>query len=293
MKIADLARVVAPLESPRWQPCRPPMIVAATLAPASAQPPHGNATKRGRSVVTAEVVKPAKRLVAVAVAPSQPVPATVVAAAKPRACVVAVRSSACTSVATATREEQAERLEQQLERLREEQQRRRQAEQARGQVVPQAVQLREEAASAHAAVQAAARLLPSHYREVFLRRCSALRPQPSRVPRLTLEPAPPGSTRPSPSASAAITACSAAWSGRDERPPDCGESAPRAPATRRFAATVAAVAWAARSAVFAASVAEEGGRSGGDGKGRRGGGASAFGRARPEAAVVGAACVPD
>ena len=51
------------------------MIVAATLAPASAQPPHGNATKRGRSVVTAEVVKPAKRLVAVAVAPSQPVPA--------------------------------------------------------------------------------------------------------------------------------------------------------------------------------------------------------------------------
>ena len=132
VKIADLARVVAPLESPRWQPCRPPMIVAATLAPASAQPPHGNATKRGRSVVTAEVVKPAKRLVAVAVAPSQPVPATVVAAAKPRACVVAVRSSACTSVATATREEQAERLEQQLERLREEQQRRRQAEQARG-----------------------------------------------------------------------------------------------------------------------------------------------------------------
>ena len=103
VKIADLARVVAPLESPRWQPCRPPMIVAATLAPASAQPPHGNATKRGRSVVTAEVVKPAKRLVAVAVAPSQPVPATVVAAAKPRACVVAVRSSACTSVATATR----------------------------------------------------------------------------------------------------------------------------------------------------------------------------------------------
>ena len=153
------------------------MIVAATLAPASAQPPHGNATKRGRSVVTAEVVKPAKRLVAVAVAPSQPVPATVVAAAKPRACVVAVRSSACTSVATATREEQAERLEHQLERLREEQQRRRQAEQARGQVVHQAVQLREEAASAHAAVQAAARLLPSHYREVFLRRCSALRPQ--------------------------------------------------------------------------------------------------------------------
>lgn len=112
VKIADLARVVAPLVSPRWQPCRPPMIVAATLAPASAQPPHGNATKRGRSVVTAEVVKPAKRLVAVAVAPSQPVPATVVAAAKPRACVVAVRSSACTSVATATREEQAERLEQ-------------------------------------------------------------------------------------------------------------------------------------------------------------------------------------
>ena len=329
------------------------MIVAATLAPASAQPPHGNATKRGRSVVTAEVVKPAKRLVAVAVAPSQPVPATVVAAAKPRACVVAVRSSACTSVATATREEQAERLEQQLERLREEQQRRRQAEQARGQVVHQAVQLREEAASAHAAVQAAARLLPSHYREVFLRRCSALRPQPSRVPRLTLEPttqrlgagtfgdvfqsrlrggtpvavkvpkavtarslfvrcmlstaaspiapasagsfagAPPGSTRPSPSASAAITACSAAWSWRDERPPDCGESAPRAPATRRFAATVAAVAWAARSAVFAASVAEEGGRSGGDGKGRRGSAASAFGHARPEAAVFGAAFVSD
>ena len=48
---------------------------------------------------------------------------------------VAVRSSACTSVGTATREEQAERLEQQEERLREEQQRRRQAEQARGQVV--------------------------------------------------------------------------------------------------------------------------------------------------------------
>ena len=71
MKIADLARVVAPLESPRWQPCRPPMIVAATLAPASAQPPHGNATKRGRSVVTAEVVKPSKRLVAVATAGPQ------------------------------------------------------------------------------------------------------------------------------------------------------------------------------------------------------------------------------
>ena len=30
-----------------------------------------------------------------------------------------------------------------------------------------------------------------------------------------------------------------------------------------------------------------------DVKGRRGGAASAFGRARPEAAVVGAACVPD
>ena len=35
------------------------------------------------------------------------------------------------------------------------------------------------------------------------------------------------------------------------------------------------------------------GRRGGDVKGRRCGAASAFGRARPESAVVGAACVPD
>ena len=45
--------------------------------------------------------------------------------------------------------------------------------------------------------------------------------------------------------------------------------------------------------MFAASVAEEGGRFGGDAKGRRGGAASAFGRARPEAAVFGAAFVSD
>ena len=102
-----------------------------------------------------------------------------------------------------------------------------------------------------------------------------------------------GGTRLSPSASAAITTCSAAWSGRGERPPDCDEAAQRAPATRIVAATVAAVAWTARSAVFAATVAEEGGRFGGDGKGRRGGVASAFGRARPEAAVFGAAFVSE
>ena len=45
--------------------------------------------------------------------------------------------------------------------------------------------------------------------------------------------------------------------------------------------------------MFAASVAEEGGRFGGDAKGRRDGAASAFGRARPEAAVFGASCLTE